>query len=154
MAAKQRKQSRAEQRKEKNFERERERKRQTGKEKRDRENDSHSSTLFQSQPYSRKDAHSPCSSSPGKVEKEEWRREESISMRRRQRQITLERMRCREKRNHFLGSTYPHFSGLPLLIAHSSSHHSHSNGRPFLIAPSSSHHSSPSLPIFQIKRGK
>ena len=54
----------------------------------------------------------------------------------------------------FLGSTYPHFSGLPLLIAHSSSHHSHSSGRPFLIAPSSSHHSSPSLPIFQIKRGK
>ena len=54
----------------------------------------------------------------------------------------------------FLGSTYPHFSGLPLLIAHSSSHHSHSSGLPFLIAPSSSHHSSASLPIFQIKRGK
>ena len=49
MAAKQRKQSRAEQRKVKNFERER--KRQTGKEKRDRENDSYSSTRCQSQPY-------------------------------------------------------------------------------------------------------
>ena len=49
MAAKQRKQSRVEQRKVKNFERER--KRQTGKEKRDRENDSYSSTRFQSQPY-------------------------------------------------------------------------------------------------------